>query len=82
MNDERIKQIVDALNVTIHELGHWAFVDGCNRAQVERMRDTVLDGVKLIYEQENIIKALMGDYGDACDLSGCDKQGSKNNGNP
>ena len=35
------------------------------------MRRRVLEGVKLLYEQENVIKAMLGEFGDSCDVDGC-----------
>jgi hypothetical protein len=50
---------------------HWKFREDMDRAAVEDMRRRVLEGVKLLYEQENVIKALLGEFGDSCDVDGC-----------
>lgn len=71
MNDTSFQAVVGALNETARLLEHWAFKDGKDRIEVEAMRNSVLKGVKLIYEQENIIKALLGEYGDSCDVDTC-----------
>lgn len=79
MNDEQRKEVIQGLNNTARDLEHLALkdTDARDRWSIEYMRDRVLDGLKLIYEQENIIKALMGDYGDSCDVKnqGCDGNG-------
>ena len=71
MSGEERKAAIDGLNGVAREMEHWAFRDELGMAKVEHLRDRVLDGLKLIDEQENIIKALMGDYGDVCDADGC-----------
>lgn len=71
MTEEEQKRIVDSLNKTLLELNHWEFKGDVARASVIGMKESILQGIKLIYEQENIIKSLMGDYGDACDVDGC-----------
>ena len=66
------KSVIDGLNETARELEHWAFAsEKRERKSVEQMREKVLEGIKLIYDQENVIRALMGEYGDACDIDGC-----------
>lgn len=73
MSDEKRKQAIEGLNVVLRDLNHWEFSGEVARASVQSMRDRILDGLDLIYEQENIIKALMGDYGDACEVDeGCE----------
>jgi len=72
MNDEQVKAVIEGLDRVARELEHWAFVaDGRDRGAVEDMRRRVLEGVKLLYEQENMIKAMLGEFGDACDIDGC-----------
>ena len=71
MSEEERKQIIDGLNKALLELNHWEFKGDVARASVIEMRQNILQGLKLIYEQENVIKSLMGDYGDACDVDGC-----------
>ena len=71
MNEEQRQAIIERLNGVVRDLNHWAFVaEARERSAVEHMREDVLEGITLIYEQETIIKALMGDYGDACDIEG------------
>lgn len=66
------KSVIDGLNETARELEHWAFAsEKRERKSVEQMREMVLEGIKLIYDQENVIRALMGEYGDSCDIDGC-----------
>ena len=66
------KSVIDGLNETARELEHWAFAsEKRERKSVEQMREKVLEGIKLIYDQENVIRALMGEYGDSCDIDGC-----------
>lgn len=78
MSEVQRKSIIEGLNGVFRELEHWAFVGDLDRAKVEDMRRRLLEGLKLIYEQENIIKALMGDYGDRCDVDErCEGQGGK-----
>ena len=74
MNEEQRKAVIEGLDRTLRELRHWEFMDGRDRITVENMRENITQAVKLIYEQENIIKALMGDYGDSSDVEGCDEQ--------
>ena len=73
VNEEKRKSIIKGLDSVARELEHWAFLEQPqNKGMYEDLRAMVLDGVKLIYEQENIIKALLGEYGDACDVEeGC-----------
>ena len=75
MGEDERKRIVDGLNKALLELNHWEFKGDVARASVIEMRESILQGLKLIYEQENIIKSLMGDYGDACDVDGCGGDG-------
>lgn len=71
MNDEHVKAVIEGLNRVARDMEHWAFRDDADRVSVEDMRRRVLEGVKLLYEQENVIKALLGEYGDSCDVNGC-----------
>ena len=71
MNEENRKAVVEGLNKVAREMEHWAFREDMDRIAVEWMRGRVLDGLKLIYEQENMIKAMLGEFGDACDVNGC-----------
>ena len=75
MTEEERKRIVDGLNKTLLALNHWEFNGDVASASVIEMRESILQGLKLIYDQENIIKSLMGDYGDACDVDGCGGDG-------
>ena len=69
MGDEQRQAVIAKLNETARELEHWAFAaDKRDRGAIEYMRENVLEGIKLIYDQENVIKALMGEYGDACNI--------------
>ena len=71
MNDEHVKAVIDGLNRVAREMEHWKFREDADRVSVEDMRRRVLEGVKLLYEQENVIKAMMGEFGDVCDVDGC-----------
>lgn len=71
MNDASLQAVVGALNETARLLSHWEFKEGRDRIEVEAMRNNVLKAVKYIYDQDNIIKALMGEYGDSCDVDTC-----------
>lgn len=72
MNEEHVKAVIDGLDRVAREMEHWKFREDADRVSVEDMRRRVLDGVKLLYEQENVIKAMMGEFGDSCDVdSGC-----------
>ena len=71
MNDEHVKSVIEGLNCVAREMEHWKFREDVDRVAVEDMRQRVLDGVKLLYEQENVIKAMLGEFGDACDVDGC-----------
>ena len=68
MGDEQRRDVIEGLNKVARELEHWAFDDRMERASVEVMKSRVLAGVKLLYDYENMVKALMGEYGDACDV--------------
>ena len=72
MNDEHVKAVIEGLDRVAREMEHWKFREDMDRVAVEDMRRRVLDGVKLLYEQENVIKALLGEFGDACDVNGCE----------
>ena len=72
MNDEHVKAVIDGLDNVAREMEHWKFRDDADRVSVEDMRRRVLEGVKLLYEQENVIKAMLGEFGDACDVNGCE----------
>ena len=71
MNDEHVKAVIDGLDKVAREMEHWKFREDVDRAAVEDMRRRVLDGVKLLYAQENVIKAMLGEFGDSCDIGGC-----------
>ena len=71
MNEEHVKAVIEGLDRVARDMEHWKFREDMDRVAVEDMRRRVLDGVKLLYEQENVIKAMMGEYGDACDVDGC-----------
>lgn len=71
MDEAERKKVIDGLNKMLLELNHWEFNGDVARASVVGMRESVLQGLKLIYEQENIIRSLMGEYGDACEVDGC-----------
>ena len=71
MNEEHVKAVIEGLNRVAREMEHWKFREDADRVSVEDMRRRVLDGVKLLYEQENVIKAMLGEFGDACDVDGC-----------
>ena len=68
MGEEQRREVIEGLNKVAMELDHWAFREGLDRVAVEDMRARVLTGVKLLYDYENMVKALMGEYGDACDV--------------
>lgn len=70
MNEEQRRAVIDGLNRVAREMEHWAFREGLDRVAVEDMRRRVLDGVKLLYDYENMVRALMGEYGDVCDING------------
>ena len=71
MNDGNVKAVIEGLDRVAREMEHWKFREDVDRVAVEDMRQRVLDGVKLLYEQENVIKAMMGEFGDSCDVDGC-----------
>jgi len=71
MNDLSLQAVIGELNETARLMEHWAFRDDKDRIEVEAMRSSILKGVKLIYDQENVIKALLGEYGDSCDVDTC-----------
>lgn len=75
MNDEHVKAVIEGLNRVAREMEHWKFREDADRAAVEDMRRRVLEGVRLLYEQENVIKAMMGEFGDSCDINGCEMGG-------
>ena len=68
MDNEQRNKAIEALNVVAREMEHWKFREDMDRAKVESMREGVLLGVKMLYEDDNIIRALMGEYGNACDM--------------
>lgn len=57
MNEEERKQIIDGLNKALLELNHWEFKGDVARASVIGMKESILQGLKLIYAQEKIIKS-------------------------
>lgn len=71
MNEKQRRAVIEGLDRVAREMEHWAFREDMDRAKVESMREGVLLGVKMLYEDDNIIRALMGEYGNACDLDGC-----------
>ena len=71
MNEEQRRAVIEGLDRVAREMEHWAFREVMDRAKVESMREGVLLGVKMLYEDDNIIRALMGEYGNACDVDGC-----------
>ena len=71
MNEEQRRAVIEGLDRVAREMEHWAFREDMDRAKVESMREGVLLGVKMLYEDDNIIRALMGEYGNACDVDGC-----------
>ena len=72
MNDEHVKAVIEGLDRVAREMEHWKFREDMDRAAVEDMRRLVLDGVKLLYDQDNMIRAMMGAFGDSCDINGCE----------
>ena len=71
MDNEQRNKAIEALNVVARKMEHWKFREDMDRAKVESMREGVLLGVKMLYEDDNIIRALMGEYGNACDVDVC-----------
>ena len=71
MNDEHVKAVIEGLNRVARDMEHWKFREDMDRAAVEDMRQRVLDGVKLLYDQDNMIRAMLGEFGDSCDVNGC-----------
>ena len=71
MNDEHVKAVIEGLDSVARDMEHCKFREDVDRVAVEDMRRRVLEGVKLLYEQENVIKAMLGEFGDACDVDGC-----------
>jgi hypothetical protein len=71
MNDENVKAVIEGLNGVARDMEHWAFREDVDRVAVEDMRRKVLAGVKLLYDQDNVIRAMLGEFGDACDVDGC-----------
>ncbi len=71
MNDEHVKSVIEGLDRVARDMEHWKFREDMDRAAVEDMRRNVLEGVKLLYEQDNMIRAMMGEFGDSCDVGGC-----------
>ncbi len=71
MNDEHVKAVIEGLNGVAREMEHWAFREDMDRVSVEDMRRKVLAGVKLLYDQDNVIRAMLGEFGDSCDVDGC-----------
>ena len=71
MNDEHVKAVIEGLNHVARDMEHWKFREDLDRVAVEDMRRRVLEGVKLLYDYENMVRALMGEYGNACDVDGC-----------
>lgn len=77
MDNVQRNDAIKALNAVAREMEHWAFREDMDRIRVESMRERVLFGVKMLYEDDNIIRALMGEYGDECDIDG---SGGETNG--
>ncbi len=71
MNDENVKAVIEGLNGVARDMEHWAFREDVDRVAVDDMRRKVLAGVKLLYDQDNVIRAMLGEFGDACDVDGC-----------
>ena len=71
MDNEQRNKVIEALNVVACEMEHWKFREDMDRTKVESMRDGVLLGVKMLYEDDNIIRALIGEYGNECEVDGC-----------
>lgn len=71
MNDEHVNAVIEGLNRVARDMEHWKFREDLDRVSVEDMRRRVLEGVKLLYEQDNMIRAMLGEYGNACDVDGC-----------
>lgn len=71
MNDEHVKAVIEGLDRVARDMEHWKFREDADRVAVEDMRQRVLDGVKLLYTFDNAIRAMMGEFGDSCDVDGC-----------
>ena len=71
MNEEHVKAVIEGLDRVARDMEHWKFREDMDRVAVEDMRRRVLDGVKLLYTFDNAIKAMMGEFGDSCDVDGC-----------
>ena len=78
MNEERVKAVIEGLDRVAREMEHWKFREDVDRVAVEDMRRRVLEGVKLLYNYDNMVRALMGEFGDSCDINGCEMGGGKN----
>ena len=71
MNEEQVKAVIEGLDRVARDMEHWKFREDADRVAVEDMRQRVLDGVKLLYTFDNAIRAMMGEFGDSCDVDGC-----------
>ena len=71
MNDEHVNAVIEGLDRVAREMEHWKFREDMDRVAVEDMRRRVLDGVKLLYAFDNAVRAMMGEFGDSCDVDEC-----------
>lgn len=66
--EERVK-IIAEMQQTAKLLAYFATASGGSDGGVySEMRQSVVDGLKLIDEQENAITALVGGFGDTCKI--------------
>lgn len=72
MKDAERQEIVDGMKTAADVLTLLAHNNDSVRGQLCVLRNSILRGIDLINEQENAITALMGGYGDSCDIDhGC-----------
>ena len=64
--------IIKGLNDVVEYFKRLSFAaDSEHKQQIEYLKNSIKDGIHLINEQEIIIEALMGEYGDSCGINGC-----------
>ena len=70
---DNVNELIERLRNAEKGLAHLAdVVDVRDGASIAAARTAIIDACKVIEEQDTIIWALMGEYGDACDVAGCE----------
>ena len=70
--EDNVNELIERLRNAEKGLAHLAMVaDVQYGSTIAVARTALINASKVIEEQDTTIRALMGEYGDACDVAGC-----------